>query len=77
MTGVSGFTVSQHANQWTQATCSWSNISDSILCAICSAVQAPEVFKLVFGATLGLFVTPVMAFGALIAKGRQAIPLSS
>ena len=35
-------------------------------------MQAPEVFKLVFGATLGLFVTPVMAFAALIAKGRQA-----
>lgn len=35
-------------------------------------MQAPEVFKLVLGATLGLFVTPVMAFAALLAKGRQA-----
>lgn len=49
----------------------------AFLVRICLYVQAPEVFKLVFGATLGLFVTPVMAFGALIAKGRQAIPLSS
>ena len=34
-------------------------------------MQEPQLFKLVFGGTLGLLVTPVIALLALAAKGRQ------
>lgn len=36
-----------------------------------AAVQEPQVFKLILGATLGLLVTPVVVLLALAAKGRQ------
>ncbi len=34
-------------------------------------IQEPQIFKLVLGATLGLLVTPLVAWLALAAKGRQ------
>ena len=37
----------------------------------CFVMQEPQLFKLVFGGTLGLLVTPVIALLALAAKGRQ------
>lgn len=37
----------------------------------CGALQEPQIFKLILGATLGLLVTPVVVLLALAAKGRQ------
>ena len=34
-------------------------------------MQEPQLFKLIFGGTWGLLVTPVIALLALAAKGRQ------
>lgn len=33
--------------------------------------QEPQLFKLIYGGTLGLFITPVIALAALMAKGKQ------